>query len=87
MGTIRYRQTGEREFKLERFAVLEDYRGHGYGKEAFLYLVNKLEEDYNPCTIYFNAQYQLLKYYQELGFKEVGDTFYEANIKHIKMVK
>ena len=87
VGTIRYRQTGEREFKLERFAVLEDYRHHGYGKEAFLYLVNKLEEDYNPCTIYFNAQYQLLKYYQKLGFKEVGDTFYEANIKHIKMVK
>ena len=87
VGTIRYRQTGDREFKLERFAVLEQYRGHGYGKEAFLYLVNKLEEDYNPCTIYFNAQYQLLDYYRKLGFKEVGETFYEANIKHIKMVK
>ena len=87
VGTIRYRQTGERTFKLERFAVLEQYRGHGYGKEAFLYLVNKLEEDYNPCTIYFNAQYHLLEYYQKLGFKEEGDTFYEANIKHIKMIK
>ena len=87
VGTIRYRQTGDRAFKLERFAVLEEYRGHGYGKDAFLYLVNKLEEDYNPCTIYFNAQYQLLEYYQKLGFKEEGDTFYEANIKHIKMVK
>ena len=87
VGTMRYRQTGERTFKLERFAVLEKYRGHGYGKDAFLYLVNKLEEDYNPCTIYFNAQYQLLEYYQKLGFKEEGETFYEANIKHIKMVK
>ena len=87
VGTIRYRQTGEREFKLERFAILEQYRGHEYGKDAFLYLVNKLEEDYNPCTIWFNAQYQLLEYYQKLGFKEEGDTFYEANIKHIKMVK
>ena len=87
VGTIRYRQTGEREFKLERFAILEQYRGHEYGKDAFLYLVNKLEEDYNPCTIYFNAQYQLLEYYQKLGFKEEGETFYEANIKHIKMVK
>ena len=87
VGTIRYRETGERTFKLERFAVLDEYRGHGYGKEAFLYLVNKLEEDYNPCTIYFNAQYQLLEYYQKLGFKEEGETFYEANIKHIKMVK
>ena len=87
IGTMRYRQVGEREFKLERFAILEQYRGHGYGKEAFMYLVNKLEEDYNPCTIWFNAQYQLLDYYQKLGFKEEGETFYEANIKHIKMIK
>ena len=87
VGTIRYRQVGDREFKLERFAILEEYRCHGYGKEAFLYLVNKLEEDYNPCTIWFNAQYPLLEYYKKLGFSEVGDTFYEANIKHIKMIK
>ena len=87
IGTIRYRQTSDREFKLERFAILEEYRGHGYGKQAFLYLVNKLEEDYNPCLIYFNAQYQLLDYYKKLGFKEEGEVFYEANIKHIKMIK
>ena len=87
IGTIRYRQMGAREFKLERFAVLEEYRGHGYGKEAFLFLTAMLEEEYNPCTIWFNAQYQLLDYYRSLGFTEEGETFYEANIKHIKMVK
>ena len=43
IGTIRYREVGNRTFKLERFAVLKEYRGHGYGKQAFLYLVNKLE--------------------------------------------
>lgn len=86
VGTIRYRQTGDREFKLERFAILKEYRGHGYGKKAFTYLSNKLIEENNPCTIYFNAQYQLLDYYRSLGFKEEGETFYEANIKHIRMV-
>ena len=87
IGTIRYREMGDRLFKPERFAVLKEYQGHHYGADAFLFLVNKLEEDYNPCTIYFNAQYQLLAYYKKLGFVEEGDTFYEANIKHIKMVK
>ena len=87
VGTVRYRQTGNREFKIERFAVLKEYRGHNYGKEAFNYLVNKLIEEYNPCTIYFNAQYQLLDYYRSLGFIEEGETFYEANIKHIRMSK
>ena len=87
VGTIRYRMTGNREFKLERFAVLKEYQGHRYGTEAFKYLVNRLIEEYNPCTIYFNAQYHLLNYYKSLGFNEVGETFIEANIKHIKMIK
>ena len=87
VGTIRYRQTGDRAFKLERFAILKEERSKGYGKQAFTFLVNKLEEDYNPCTIYFNAQYHLLDYYRSLGFKEEGETFYEANIKHIKMIR
>ena len=87
VGTIRYRMTGNREFKLERFAVLKEYQGHRYGTEAFKYLVNRLIEEYNPCTIYFNAQYHLLNYYKSLGFNEVGETFMEANIKHIKMIK
>ena len=86
IGTIRYRVTDERTFKIERFAILKEERNKGYGKAAFLYLINKLEEDYNPCTIYFNAQYHLLDYYRSLGCVEEGDTFYEANIKHIKMV-
>ena len=87
VGTIRYRITGNREIKLERFAILKDYRNKGYGKEAFLYLVNKLGEEFNPCLVYFNAQYQLLDYYKKLGFIEEGETFYEANIKHIRMTK
>ncbi len=87
VGTIRYRTMGERTYKIERFAVLKKYRGHGYGRDAFLFLVAKLEENYNPCTIYFNAQYQLVDYYKSMGFTEEGETFYEANIKHIKMVK
>ena len=87
VGTIRYRAMGDRTYKIERFAILKEYRGHGYGKDAFLYLVAKLEENFNPCTIYFNAQYQLFDYHKALGFIEEGETFYEANIKHIKMVK
>ncbi len=87
VGTIRYRQTGEREFKIERFAILKEYRGHEYGKKAFQYLVNKISEENTPCTIYFHAQYQLMDYYKSLGFIEEGETFIEADIKHIKMLK
>lgn len=87
VGTIRYRVMGERLFKLERFAILKEYRNKHFGKESLNYLVNMLVEEFNPCTIYFNAQYHLLDYYKSLGFNEEGETFYEANIKHIKMSK
>ncbi|MBE6135743.1 MAG: GNAT family N-acetyltransferase [Erysipelotrichaceae bacterium] len=87
IGTIRYRQTGDREFKLERFAVITKYRHKGYGKEAFNFLVNKIAGEYNPCYIYFHAQYSLLNYYQNLGFSPNGEIFDDANIPHIKMEK
>ena len=86
IGTIRYRQH-DKDFKLERFAILQDYRHKGYGKQAFDFLCNKIAGEYNPCHIYFNAQYSLLDYYQSLGFSPKGEIFDEANIPHIMMEK
>ncbi|HHT67113.1 MAG TPA: GNAT family N-acetyltransferase [Erysipelotrichaceae bacterium] len=87
IGTIRYRPTGERIFKIERFAIQKEYRNQHFGKESLNYLTNMLIEKFNPCTIYLDAQYHLLEYYQSLGFVEEGDIFYEANIKHIRVSK
>ena len=87
IGTIRYRILENRTFKLERFAILKEYRGHSYGRDAFMFLVNKIVEDNNPCTITFNAQYRLKEYYMSMGFAPVGEIFMDANIEHIKMIK
>lgn len=86
IGTIRYRQVGK-DFKLERFAVLKEFRGHNYGKQAFSFLVNKIGSEFNPCRIYFNAQNHLVNYYGSLGFTPIGEVFMEANIPHILMEK
>ena len=86
IGTIRYHQY-DKDFKLERFAILEEYRHKGYGKQAFDFLCNKIAGEYNPCRIYFNAQYSLLEYYKSLGFSPNGEIFDEANIPHILMEK
>ena len=87
IGTIRYRQTGDRQFKLERYAIITKYRHKGYGKIAFKYLVDKLVAEYNPCYIYFNAQYTLVDYYKKLGFSPVGEIFDDGGVDHIKMEK
>ncbi len=86
IGTIRYRQT-EEGYKIERFAILKEYRGHGYGKEVFDYFTNMIGARHNPCKIYFNSQLYIKDLYSQLGFIEEGEEFIEAGIKHIKMFK
>ena len=86
IGTIRYRKTDE-GYKIERFAILNEYRGKGYGKASFMFFVNMLAAKYNPCKIYFHSQYYIKDLYTKLGFAEEGDVFEEAGIKHIKMYK
>lgn len=86
IGTIRYRHE-EKGFKIERFAILENYRQKGFGKEVFIYLTNYLKAKYVPCTIYFSAQKYLIPFYEKLGFEKEGELFMEAGIEHLYMKK
>ena len=82
IGTARFRKT-DSGIKLERFAVLKDYRNFGVGKALVLFILNHLK---NEKTIYLNAQESVTGFYEKLGFSPVGDKFYEAEIPHRKMV-
>ncbi len=86
IGTIRYRQFN-RDTKLERLAILKEYRHKGYASEAVKFLTDMLMAKNNPCEVKLNAQYHLLEMYKKIGFIEYGETFYEAGIKHISMKK
>ncbi len=85
IGTIRYREVKEKLFKLERFAILKDFREKGYGKQVIEYLSNLIWSEFNPCTITLNAQIQTVEFYEKCGFEKEGKEFLEAGIKHIKM--
>lgn len=83
IGTARWRHIGNK-VKLERFAVLKEYRGKGYGD--FLVktvLIDALKEG---KTIYLHAQLKAIPLYERSGFKKVGDLFMECDIEHYKMV-
>ena len=82
IGTARYRST-EVGIKLERFAVLKEYRGLGVGKSLVSFLVKTLKSEKN---LYLNSQKKVAGFYKKLGFKVRGDVFYEAKIPHYKMV-
>ena len=86
IGTIRYRKT-EQGYKIERFGILEEYRGKGYGFKSFKFFVDMIAAKYNPCTIYFHAQTYIIDLYKKVGFVEKGEEFLEAGIKHVLMTK
>ena len=82
VGTARWRFT-EDGAKMERFAVLNEYRGKGIGEALVNYTLGKLK-DYD--CIYLNAQESVIKFYEKFGFDVVGDRFYEADILHKMMI-
>ena len=82
IATARWRFTGDGA-KLERFAVLNEYRGKGVGEALVKYILNELKD----CPkIYLNAQETVIKFYEKFGFETVGPRFYEADIPHKKMI-
>lgn len=82
LGTCRFRNT-EKGIKLERFAVLEDYRGLGIGT---LLVQGVLESIDTSQSIYLHAQIQVVNFYAKFGFVKKGDVFDEAGIKHYRMI-
>ena len=86
IGTVRYRLVNN-EYKIERFAILKEYRSKGYGRAVMNYFVQMLADRFNPCVITLNAQIQVVDFYKSLGFEIASEEFLEAGIRHYKMIK
>ncbi len=82
-ATARWRTT-DNGIKLERFAVLNEYRRNGIA----LALVNRLLNDVKAFNkaIYLHAQIEAMPLYAKAGFKPTGPQFEEAGIQHFKMI-
>ena len=81
-GTGRWRKTSE-GYKLERFAVLKEFRTKGIGRDIVKFVLNQIP---SQDMIYLHAQESVIKFYKDLGFTIIGSTFIEADIVHAKMV-
>ncbi len=82
VGTCRYRSTAGGT-KLERFAVLEEYRGNSVGESLVAHCLDLVGEE---ACVYLHAQIQVVGFYAKFGFEKIGDQFEEAGIRHFKMV-
>jgi predicted GNAT family N-acyltransferase len=83
IGTARWRHT-EKGVKLERFAVLSDFRNKGAGSR----ILNAVLEEVVSLgkKIYLHAQVPAMNLYRKAGFIPQGELFYEADMAHYLMV-
>lgn len=86
VGTARIRKIDDKTAKIERLSVLPKVRNKGIGKQLMVKAIEIITAQ-NYKNIVIHAQEYIKNLYLKLGFKQIGNTFEEANIPHVKMVK
>ena len=83
-GASRWRKT-DKGYKLERFAVLKQFRGDGVGQALVKAVLADLPADAD--NVYLHAQVAAVTLYERFNFVKTGPEFEEAGIRHYKMIK
>ena len=86
IGTARVREKKRDVFKIERMAVLKDYRMKGVGKALIKKILNQYVIIGKTNNLILNSQIMAIGFYKKFGFIEIGKEFIEADIKHIEMI-
>lgn len=76
----------EDKAKIERVAILKEYRNQGIGYHL-MQAIEAIAKEENFTLVTLNAQVQAQPFYEKLGYSTEGTTFLEENIEHIKMSK
>lgn len=71
---------------LGRIVVSKEHRGKGIGRKLILEGIDHISKNFPNSLLKIEAQFDLLNYYQSLGFVTDGMPYIEFNIKHIRML-
>ena len=72
---------------IGRVIVAKSERQYGYGYDIMNASINAIKQNFNESKIKLSAQCYLKKFYNNLGFIEVGEEYLEDDIPHICMIK
>ena len=72
---------------IGRVVVKENVRQYGFGKDIMKASIAFIEDTLDLSTIELSAQTYLKKFYNDLGFQEIGEGYLEDDIPHIRMIK
>lgn len=72
---------------IGRVIVSKSERQYGYGYDIMNASINAIKQNFKESKIKLSAQCYLKKFYNNLGFIEVGEEYLEDDIPHICMIK
>jgi ElaA protein len=74
------------EASIGRVVSSPQYRNKGYGKQLMNEAIIHTLAQFSCKTIKISAQLYLQKFYEQLGFVKLSDSYLEDNIPHIEML-
>ena len=75
------------ESSIGRIVVKKEFRKFQYGYQLVQNSIQFIENNLQQNKILISAQSYLSKFYNSLGFTQVGEEYLEDGIPHIKMLK
>ena len=84
-ATARVRYPDNSKGKVERVAVLQEYRGLHLGEKLMNRIIDDISGRKGIGEILLAAQTQVIGFYEKLGFEAYGEEFLDANIPHYWM--
>ena len=75
-----------KEASIGRVVVKQSERQHKFGYDIMKASIKAINDHYNTSEIRISAQTYLRRFYNNLGFKEVGESYLEDGIPHINML-
>lgn len=85
IATCRVRLIGSAA-KIERVAVLKDYRSRGIGGVLMKYILQEFARTGDIELFKLGAQSEAVPFYEKLGFVKRGQEYIDAGIPHYDMV-
>ena len=85
IGTARVRKKEDHLFKIERVAVLVEYRKLKVGSLLIKEIINYYIKKNNKNSIMLHSQVAVEEFYKSLNFTPYGYRFLEDGILHIAM--
>ena len=76
-----------KEASIGRVVISEKHRHLKYGHQLMIASISAIEDSFLTKEIKISAQKYLENFYNNLGFKTIGDPYLEDGIPHIAMVK